>query len=68
MSGLPHDPGINIHFRLAGHNRVAYNTKIVKTPLKVKTFLSGEELAGKFTLLDDARETLGMALKILGEV
>ncbi len=48
-----------------GTTGIAYNQKMVKTPLKGwKDLLANKELTGKFTLLDDVRETLGAALKM----
>jgi spermidine/putrescine transport system substrate-binding protein len=48
-----------------GTTGIAYNQKLIKTPIRSwKDLFENKELTGKFTLLDDVRETLGAALKM----
>jgi spermidine/putrescine transport system substrate-binding protein len=50
-----------------GTTGIAFNQKALKAPLHSwKDLFEGKELTGKFTLLDDVRETLGAALKMQG--
>ncbi|MCU0525507.1 MAG: spermidine/putrescine ABC transporter substrate-binding protein [Elainella sp. Prado103] len=51
-----------------GTTGLIYNTEVLKTTPEDWDFLweNQPELAGKMTLLDDVRETLGMVLKSLG--
>ncbi|MEP0910961.1 spermidine/putrescine ABC transporter substrate-binding protein [Leptolyngbya sp. GB1-A1] len=65
----PYDPG-NAHSipYCWGTTGILYNSEIVKTPPQDWNFFwdNKEALAGKITLLDDVRETMGATLKSLG--
>jgi len=51
-----------------GTTGLIYNTKLITTEPEDWNFLwaNQKELSGKFTLVDDVRETMGMVLKSLG--
>lgn len=65
----PYDPG-NAHSipYCWGTTGIIYNSELVKTPPQDWNFFwdNQEALAGKFTLVDDVRETMGATLKSLG--
>ncbi len=65
MRGRAFDPDNSYSLPLSwGTTGIAYNTKSIKTPIKGwKDLFENKALTGKFTFLDDVRETLGAALK-----
>lgn len=65
----PYDPSNAHSIPYAwGTTGIIYNSNLVKTPPQDWNFFwdNKEALAGKFTLVDDVRETMGATLKSLG--